>query len=117
MMDGATAAVGAAVASGGRGARTRARCQVVDRQSSDRQWELARREAERAARAEVASAEALLSRLDQGRQGATTSNAAARLGTARLALRQSLHLSTWRTHLRSTNPARLAALTREIEGR
>ncbi len=90
---------------------------MVDRQSSQRQWELARREAERAARAEVASAEALMSRLDKGKQGATATSAATRLGTARLALRQSLQLSTWRAHLRSTNPAKLAALQRDIEGR
>lgn len=90
---------------------------MVDRQSMDRQWELARRQAERAARAEVASTEALLSKLDTNKQGATASSAAVRLGTARLALRQSLQLTTWRAHLRSTNPAKLAALTREIEGR
>jgi len=90
---------------------------VVERQSVERRWELARKDAEQAARAEVASAESLVSRLDQTRTGATTSSAAARLGTARYALRQSLQLSTWRAYLRSTNPARLAALQREIKGR
>lgn len=90
---------------------------MVDRQSVERRWELARKEAERAARAEVASAEALVGKLDKSRQGAVASNAAARLGTARMALRQSLQLTTWRAHLRSTNPAKLAALQRDIEDR